>query len=144
MPTGAKILQIFYHKKYSIDASEMGDLKKRVALPPFILRSPHEVPLAIALIKEKSEEFQHNFNISNILPKQYPNARLAISILDQEVVKHIGSCFTKGKLREMEDMTKPLTNRHQSRLNFKMKHLRNILLRRKGFRHLSAQNHLSG
>jgi len=120
VPTKAKILQIFYHKLYSIDANAPYDstaLKQKVALPPFVVRSPEEVPLAIALIKEKSEDFQHKFKLNSTIPKQYSDARLAMSLLDPEVIRHILSCFTKGKLKEMEDMTKTLTNRHGKRNN---------------------------
>jgi len=117
VPTKAKILQIFYHKIYSIDASAFGSSshRQKIALPPFVLRSPEEVPLAISLIREKSEEFRHKFKLTSLPPKQYSDARLAMSILDPEVVRHVLSCFTKGKLKEMEDMTKTLTNRHKKR-----------------------------
>ena len=115
VPTKAKILQIFYHKSFSIDANDSSAQKQKIALPPFVLRVPEEVPLAISLIREKSEDFQHKFKLTTLLPKQYSDARLAMSILDPEVIKHILSCFTKGKLKEMEDMTKTLTNRHKKR-----------------------------
>lgn len=115
VPTKAKILQLFYHKSYSIDANDSLGQKQKIALPPFVLRAPEEVPLAISLIKEKSEDFQHKFKLTTLPPKQYSDARLAMSILDPEVIKHILSCFTKGKLKEMEDMTKTLTNRHKKR-----------------------------
>lgn len=115
VPTKAKILQLFYHKSYSIDANASAGQKQKIALPPFVLRAPEEVPLAISLIKEKSEDFQHKFKLTTLPPKQYSDARLAMSILDPEVIRHILSCFTKGKLKEMEDMTKTLTNRHKKR-----------------------------
>jgi len=114
--TKAKILQLFYHKIHSIDATNANlTEKKKIALPPFVLRAPEEVPLAISLIKEKSEEFRHRYKLSNIIPNQYSDARVAMSILDPEVIKHIMSCFTKSKLKEMETMMKPLTNRHKKR-----------------------------
>eukprot|EP00092_Neocalanus_flemingeri_P003423 GFUD01003665.1.p1 GENE.GFUD01003665.1~~GFUD01003665.1.p1 ORF type:complete len:516 (+),score=129.49 GFUD01003665.1:38-1585(+) len=117
VPSKAKILQIFYHKLYSVDTNTYNRThhKQKIALPPFVLRAPEEVPLAISLIREKSEDFQHRFKLTNTHPKQYSDARLAQSILDPEVVRHILSCFTKGKLKEMEDMTKTLTNRHKNR-----------------------------
>jgi len=111
----AKILQMFYHKISSADASVSYLQKHKIALPPFVLRVPEEVPLTISLIKEKSEEFRHKFQLTSTLPKMYSDARLAMSILDPEVIRHILSCFTKSKLKEMEDMTKTLTNRHKKR-----------------------------
>jgi len=113
--TKAKILQIFFNKSFSIHNHNATPAKQKIALPPFVVRYPEEVPLAISLIKEKSEEFQHKFKLTTAHPKQYSDARLAMSILDPEVVKHILSCFTKGKLKEMEGMTKTLTNRHKNR-----------------------------
>ena len=111
----AKILQLFYHKTHSIDATISNSVEKKIALPPFVLRAPEEVPLAISLIKEKSEEFRHRYKLTNTIPNQYSDARIAMSILDPEVIKHIMSCFTKSKLKEMEDKMKPLTNRHKRR-----------------------------
>jgi len=114
--TKAKILQLFYHKIHSIDATNTNlTEKKKIALPPFVLRAAEEVPLAICLIKEKSEEFRHRYKLTNTIPNQYSDARVAMSILDPEVIKHIMSCFTKSKLKEMETMMKPLTNRHKRR-----------------------------
>ena len=78
VPTKAKILQLFYHKSYSIDANASSGQKQKIALPPFVLRAPEEVPLAISLIKEKSEDFQHKFKLTMLPPKQYSDARLAM------------------------------------------------------------------